>query len=155
MSEEQPDFWHRKFAVDANNRAWALAEKPELTADEARELLYAAYASAYHWSKIGTEEQFARAELLLGQAHARLGHGGLAMKFAMQAFNSITSRETEPWETAFAHAVLANAAAASGDWQLHGEYFRKAKALGESLADPEDRQVFLKTFDRVPVTRNH
>jgi len=31
-------------------------------------LLYAGYAAAYPWSKIGTEVQFARAELPFGRA---------------------------------------------------------------------------------------
>jgi hypothetical protein len=155
MSDDLTNSWHQRFAVDANNRAWSLAEKTELTSAEERELLYAAYASAHHWSKIGAEEQFARAELLLGQAHARLGHSALALKFATEAFNSITSRDTAPWEIAFAHAVLANAAAASGNWELHREHYEKAKGLGDTLADPEDRQIFHKTFDLIPVTRNH
>jgi hypothetical protein len=155
MSDDLTNSWHRRFAVDANNRAWSLAEKTELTPAEERELLYAAYASAHHWSKIGTEEQFARAELLLGQAHARLGQSSLAMKFATGAFTSITSRDAAPWEIAFAHAVLANAAAASGNWELHREHYETAKELGDTLADPEDRQIFHKTFDLIPVTRNH
>jgi hypothetical protein len=155
MSDDPTNVWHRRFAVDANNRAWSLAEKAELTSAEEREMLYAAYASAHHWSKIGSEEQFARAELLLGQAHARLGHSSLAMKFATEAFSSITSRDAAPWEKAFAHAVLANAAAVSGNWQLHREHYEMAKRLGDTLADPEDQQIFHKTFDLIPVTRNH
>jgi hypothetical protein len=149
LSEEQ-SARHRRFAVEANNRAWALSESPELSADEERELLFAAYAAAHHWSKVGTEENFARADLLLGRAHARLGHGELAMKFATRAFDSITARDSEPWERAYAHAVLANAAAISGDTQLHAQHYEKAKDWGRSLADPEDRDIFFRTFNQIP-----
>jgi len=145
--------WHRRFAVDANNRAWTLSEKTELPAEERRELLYAAYAAAYHWSKVGTEQHIARAELLLGRAHALLGHGDLATKFATASFNSIVSRNSEPWEIAFAHAILANAAAVSGDAQLHAEHYREAKRVGENLADKEDRDIFLATFRLIPAPR--
>lgn len=97
-TEENLKTWHRRFAVEANNGAWTLSEKTELATEEMSELLYAAYAAAHHWSKIGTEEQIAHAELLLGRVHALLGHGELAMKFATAAFNSMTSRNSEPWE---------------------------------------------------------
>jgi hypothetical protein len=142
--------WHRKFAVEANNRAWALSEKTELATTERTELLYAAYAAAHHWSKIGTEEHAARAELLLGRIHALLGHGDLAMTFATAAFNSIVSRNSEPWEVAFAHAILANAAAASGNSELHAAHYEKAKVLGDSLVDNEDKGIFLATFRLIP-----
>jgi hypothetical protein len=151
-SEEDLTKWHRRFAVEANNRAWTLAEKPELTSEERTELLYAAYAAAHHWSKIGTIAQVALAELLLGRVHAVLGHGDLAMKFATSAFNAINSRETEPWEVAFAHAILANAAAVSGDAELHAQHYVQAKALGESL-ETQDRDLFRATFDLIPTPR--
>lgn len=151
--DENEKAWHRRFAVEANNRAWTLAEKPELAAEEQTELLYAAYAAAHHWSKVGQQEHTARAELLLGRSHALLGYGDLAMKFATAAFNSIRSRGSEPWEMAFAHAILANAAAVSGDTQLHAEHYRDAKVAGENLVDKEDRDIFLATFRLIPVPR--
>ena len=144
-AEDDVRGWHRRFAVEANNRAWALTEKAELTAEEQTELLYAAYASAHHWSRIGTEEHSARAQLLLGRTHALLGHGPLAMTYARAAFDWIVSRGGEPWEIAFAHAILADAAAASGDSQLHAQQYAEAKAVGDSL-DEEDRRIFLATF---------
>lgn len=148
--EDEVSRWHRRFAVDANNRAWALCEKPDLTPLEATELLYAAYAAAHHWSKVGTAEHAARAEMLLGHAHALLGHAGLAMRFATAAFDAIAARESAPWERAFAHAVLANAAASAGDWPLYREHYTKARQVGESLHDPEERDIFRATFDRIP-----
>jgi hypothetical protein len=152
-TDESVHAWHRRFAVEANNRAWRLSEKTELATGERTELLYAAYAAAHHWSKTGTEQHTARAELLLGRVHALLGHGDLAMKFATAAFNSIASRNSGPWEVAFAHAVLANAAATSGDSQLHAEHYKSAKAVGESLVDKEDKDIFLATFRLIPPPR--
>ena len=110
-----------------------------------------AHASAHHWSKVGTAAQIAQAELLLGRVHALLGHAGLAMQFATSAFNSISSHEAEPWEVAFAHAILANAAATSGNAELHAEHYVKAKELGESLMDPQDKEIFMATFNLIPI----
>ena len=149
-SEQDVRMWHRWFAVEANNLAWTLSGRANLGVQEKTELVYAAYASAYHWSKVGTEEHMARAELLLGRVHALLGQGDLAMRCATAAFRSITSRESEPWEVAFAHAILANAAAASGDHQAHGEHYAQARALGEGLTDVQDKSLFFATFNLIP-----
>jgi len=141
--------WHRTFAAEANDRAWTLSEMRDLTTDEEAELLDAAHAAAHHWRRIGSEAQIARANLLLGRVHALLGHGRLAMHFATTAFDSITSRDGAPWEVAFAHAIVANAAAAAGDAAIHAKRYAEARALGEGLAE-EERALFLATFDLVP-----
>ncbi|MEQ1758828.1 MAG: hypothetical protein ABL986_10950 [Vicinamibacterales bacterium] len=142
--------WHKRFAVDANNRAWALSELPTLTEDEQREMLVAAHASAYHWSVIGTPTHHARADLLLGRVYALLGHGGPAQQFASRALAGISASQPEMWELAFAHAVQANAAAIAGDASTHADHYARASRLGEQL-DGEDRDIFLKTFSLIPV----
>jgi hypothetical protein len=152
-TEEQLRTWHRRFAVEANNRAWTLCEKPDLTSEERSELLDAAHAASHHWQKVGTEAQVAQAHLLLGRVHALLGHGPLAMQFATAAFDSIASRDCATWETAFAHAILANAAATSGDTQVHAKRYAEAKALGEQLESAE-RDLFLATFTLIPEPRS-
>jgi hypothetical protein len=121
--EEEIRQWHKRFAVEANNRAWDLAEQSGLTADEKIELFHTAHASAYHWSQIGTPQQIAQAELLLGHAHATLGNGEVAMEFATSAWDTITSGESAPWEVAFARAILAGAAAAASNPDLHREHW--------------------------------
>jgi len=68
---------------------------------------------------------------------------------ASPRWRSITSRDGAPWEVAFAHAIVANAAAALGDAGLHAQRYAEARALGEGLGDDE-RGLFLATFDLVP-----
>ena len=146
--------WHRRFAGMANNRGWALAEQEALDAADRRELLYTAYAAAHHWDAVGTEVHAARAELLLARAHALNGDGVLATHYAARAFAFITGADGrepgEPWEVAFAHAAVAEAAAASDDAAAHARFHASAKALGEGLADPDDHAIFRATFDRIP-----
>ncbi len=139
----------------ANNHGWALAERPALDDDERRSLLYAAYAAAYHWDAIGTEVLAARAELLLARAHALNGDAVLATHYAASAFAFITGAgggvAGEPWEVAFAHAAVAEAAAARGDGEEHARFHGSAKALGDALVDADDRAIFFATFDRLPL----
>ncbi|MGZ5072282.1 MAG: hypothetical protein ACXWBL_04045, partial [Usitatibacter sp.] len=132
---------HRYFAVECNNRAWRLAESARRSPGEDREMLDAAHAAAFHWSKVGTEVHRARAEMLLAHVHALLGHGEAAMKLARRSFDFVASRESPAWEVAFAHAVLANAAAACGDRAMHEAHYQRARSLASSL-DEGDRGVF-------------
>jgi hypothetical protein len=72
------------------------------------------------------------------------------MKFATAAFTSIGSRRSEPWEMAFAHAILAHAAAVSGNSELHAEHYGHAKVAGERLVDREDQDIFHATLRLIP-----
>src|SRR5512146_1789579 len=103
--------WHRRFASECNNRAWQLAEAASRSAAEDAEMLDAAHAAALHWRAVGTELHAARATMLLAHVHALLGHGALALPYARASFAFVTSHESADWEVAFAHAILANAAA--------------------------------------------
>ncbi len=154
MSYERPNETelakrHRWFAVETNNESWRTTEREALTEEEKTDLLLTSCASAYHWRKVGTEHNRAHADLLLARVHALRGEGVEAMRYAQAAETYFTGRSSEPWELAFLHAVLANAAAASGDSVLHKEHYQQAQKIGEGLGDG-DREIFLKTFNRMP-----
>lgn len=149
QSAEETARWSRYFAVECNNRAWNLAEAEERTPADDKEMLYAAYVAAYHWSKVGQELNAVRAMTLLAQVHALLGHADLAMENARAAFDYIMAQDSPDWEVAFAHAVLAHAAAVSNDTDLHRSHYVQAQAIGEALGEV-DRRIFLATFARIP-----
>ena len=140
----------RWFAVEMNNRAWTIAENPARTSAEAEEMLHAAHAAALHWSRVGTERNKAAADMLLGQAHAVLGHGSQAMQYAHRSHEFITAHESPDWEIAFVHAVLANAARAAGENALYATEYALGKSLGETIADNEDKEIFENFFAQIP-----
>ena len=148
-SEEEFNLWRRRLGSEANNRGWALAEKPSRTADEDAEMLHAAHASRYLWSRIGTEKNLALGDLLLGQVHALLGRAQTATQYAETAAAFLRSRPSEPCELACAHAVRASAAAASGNAGLHRESYARALEIADTLT-AEDRKIFDATFDVIP-----
>jgi len=143
-----PAEWRRFLAMSANNRAWEIAESGDRTRHG--ELLDAAHASAWLWSAIGTEQHRMRATMLLALAHALAGHGEIALAHARPAREYFLAHEAPDWELAFTHAIFALAAREAG---LEGEY-RAAYALAEAalaaIADPQDREVVLRTFVQVP-----
>ena len=138
---------------ELNNRAWRLAEKSSRTKAEDQEMLNAANAVASHWEKDGDELERARAAILLGQVHALLGDGKQALHYAREAFAYVTENEDDVpgWQIAFAHAVMANAAAANNEPSLHKTHYQRAKTLGSALTDDDERALFEATFRTVPV----
>lgn len=150
LSPEEIARSHRWHANECNNLAWKLSEQPARAPVEDDQMLDAAHAAAFHWARVGTELNQARARMLLGQVHAALGHGQSAWEYARQSYDYLVAHDPPDWEIAFAHAVLAHAAFAAGDATRHLEHHARAQALGEVIADPEDRVIFLGTFDRIP-----
>jgi hypothetical protein len=142
--------WQKWFAVACNNRGWELIEQPQRTLSETHEMLHAAHAAAWHWARVGTGLNEARANMLLGMAHALGGDGPLALRYATSAFNYFNEHDAPDWEQAFVHATLAAAARSAGNHDLHAEHYREAARLGDAIADPEDREIFQRTFLQVP-----
>jgi len=151
-TQEMIDKWHRWFAVECNNRAWGLTSKTDRTPDEDRDMLYMAYSSAYHWSKVGAPVNDARADVTLAHVHALLGHGRPALQHAQRCLTFFENNASEDWDIAFAHAEVAHAAAVLGDVALHAKHYAAASARGAAIAEDEDRRVFLEEFSRIPAT---
>ena len=146
----EPDAWHRYFAVECNNRAWALAAQPARTAEEAAEMLDAAHAAALHWNAIGTELNRFRARTLLAEVHALLGFGPSALAQAEAIRTYFLARDTDDWELAFVHTIHAHAAAVAGETDLHRASYAAARAAVDAIADEADRRIVLDTFEQVP-----
>jgi len=142
--------WLRKLGSDANNRAWTLSEQLTRTPEEDQEMLNAAHASMHLWRTIGNDNNFALGHLLLGQVHALLGNAIYAMKYANLAYDYFTTKDSEPWEVAIVHAVLANAAHCAGVAELHAAHYETARQLIAGLSDPEEKDILLATLRVVP-----
>lgn len=147
---DELDRAHRWFAVDANNRAWRLAEQPTRTPTEDDEMLDCAHSAALHWRHFGNPLNDARAQMLLGHVHALLHDGERALRYATASHAYLSSIDTPGWEVAFMHAVLANAYAAAGRTREHAEHYAEARRAADAIAEPEERSMFDATFVRVP-----
>lgn len=60
----------------------------------------------------------------------------------------------EAWESALAHAVAANVAAAQKDAAAHREHYATALELVAKLPDPEDRKILEATLRVLPSPGN-
>jgi hypothetical protein len=148
-SPEDTQAWHKRFAMQCNNRAWDLSTQ-QRTPQEDREMLDAAHASAWHWAKIGTELNHMRAAMCLAEVHALLGHGQIALAYAQEMRAYFLGRETDDWEVAFTHAIYAHAAAVAGKADEHRAAYQAAIDAVAAIKDDEDRVIVEKTFAQVP-----
>ena len=134
---------HRQLGVDLFNHAWTLLERAERTADEDDELLGAAHASRYHWSKASTDARHqARGEWQLARVYAVLGRGEPAVHHAQRCLDWCGRGEVEDWDVAFAHEALSRAYRVAGNAAEAERHKALARELGELIAAAEDREHF-------------
>ena len=148
---EQTAIWQRRLASQANNRAWTLAEALSRTPEEDEEMLQAANAAMYFWKIIGNAKNHAHAAQLLAHVYALLGLGDAAKHYLAKSSPVFFGEGAEPWELAFAHAVAANVAAATGDSRAHARHYAEAHRLIAAIRGEEDRNILRATLRVVPV----
>jgi uncharacterized protein YndB with AHSA1/START domain len=133
--------WHRAQAVEANNSTWELLDRPDRSAAEDDDLLYRAYAAAYHWARAAGSgpANAARASWLISRAHVVLGHGDLALHHARRCEAHCRAADLADFDLADAHEATARALACLG----HLDEARAARAAAAEvpIADPQDRSI--------------
>ena len=140
---------HRHFAIESNNEFWSLSER-ELNSVEKNRLLTASFASLYHWSEVGTEENVQLANLAVARALC-INESELCVRFAQTAFSHFDG-EGATWIQAFTNSILSHALQIVGKKSDSVEYYEKAISLQPELAGG-DRKVFDATFKLIPDPR--
>jgi hypothetical protein len=141
--------WHRRFAAASNNRAWDLSEHGRSSAED-QEMLDAAHASAWHWSKVGTELNRMRATMLLSEVHALLRYGRSALAYAEGMREYFLRVGASDSEMAFVHVVHAHAAAVAGEAVKHSASYQAAVAALGKVSNEEERRNLEHRFRHVP-----
>lgn len=133
---------HRWFAIECNNGAWDLLEKPVRTAAEAEAMLHAAHAACWHWASAGTTVHRMRALFLLASVYAELGDARACTLYADECLSLANSRPEGflASDMAFALENSARACALQGNLELARAKRREAARIAAQL-DAEDRQI--------------
>jgi hypothetical protein len=141
---------HRQLGVDLYNHTWTLLEKENRTRADDDELLSAAHASAYHWSRAGAgPEHAARSQWQISRVNAVLGRGAAAVYHAERCLEHCTENGIGDWDLASAYEALARAHRAAGnetEYRLNLELGRAALA---QIADEEDREHIAEQLDEL------
>ena len=145
------DVDHRQLGVNLYNGTWKLLEKQDRTRADDDEMLNAAHASAYHWSRAAGAgpENAARGQWQIARVNAVLGRGEAAVYHAERCLELCTQNGIGDWDLAAAYEAVARAHRVAGN----DAEFRRNLELGrealELIADEEDREHIAEDLDEL------
>ena len=146
---------HRELAVVLFNHVWSLLEVAERTPAQTDELIHAAHASRFHWSRAEGSQpvNLGRGEWQCSRVYAVLGRGEPAVWHARRclAYAETPDGGQEDWDLASAYEALARAHAVAGDMAAAAEWKAKAVAELEGIADQDDREVIEGDLATLPI----
>jgi DNA-binding transcriptional MerR regulator len=136
---------HRRLGVELFNHVWTLIEKADRTPAETDEMIHAAHASRYHWSKAGTAANLGRGEWQVARVYSVLGRGEPARWHAARCLAyveaAVAAGEADDWDLPAAYEAMARAAAVAGDPGEAVTWRDRAHEALARVADPADREV--------------
>ena len=141
---------HRRVAIALFNHTWTLLERRERTEDEALEMLHAAHASGFHWSRAGTPRNRSIAEWQVSRVYAVLGRPEPARFHGQVALDLATTHHLAPFYVGAAHEALARAAAIAGDKEGRERHLRAARGLARRVRGREDAALLRADLASVP-----
>jgi hypothetical protein len=154
VTEEQRftiDEFHRGTAARLFNHVWTLLENDHRTPDQDAEMLHAAHASVFHWSRAtaGTPKQQATGEWQLARAYATLGMAESALFHARRGLAVAQENGMPPFNVGFAWEGVGRALLLSGDHDGAAAAVDRARALAADVTDEEDRRWLEGNLDTV------
>ena len=148
---KQPSFdiaeAERWFAMSLNNRVWDWLESGVI-AEPTDAIVHAAHASYHYWLQAGDVVNEIRAACLVANVHAAVGSSQPATIYAQRCV-ALAEREREQCtdrDLAFAHDCLARAMATGRDSRASAQK-KRAREVGDQIADADDKKVFDDWFE--------
>jgi hypothetical protein len=141
---------HKMFAVECNHRVWNLLAKEPRSAEENEEMIHAAHASYYHWSKIGEPVNLQRGEWLISHVYAVLDRKEPAIHHAMKCLSLTEEYKLVDFDLAYAYEAMARAHAAAGNVTEAKKYSNLASKAGDKIKSEEDRKLFFADLETGP-----
>ena len=135
---------HRRLGVERFNHVWRLLEAEDRTAEQDDEMLHAAHASRWHWSRSGAADlaqRLAVGEWQCSRVYAVLGRAEPALHHARRCVAMAEAGGLEDWVSASAYEAMARASSVAGDRQAFEQWREKARAAAEAIGDEEEREV--------------
>ncbi|MCB9894700.1 MAG: hypothetical protein H6839_09635 [Planctomycetes bacterium] len=133
------------FADALTGITWALLDNKARTPADDEKMLYAAFASAYHYLETAGHAEHQRAEWLISRVYSALGNGEEALRHARRCME-LTEQHGDKlaeYDRAFALEALARANAVAGNADEAAKYRAEAEKAGNAIADAASRKVLL------------
>jgi hypothetical protein len=135
---------HQRLAAALFDHVWTLLEAESRTPEQDDEMLHAAHASRWHWSRAGAAIE--RQRLVVGEwqcsrVYAVLGRGEPALHHARRGVDLMEDGDVEDWVVASAYEAMARASRVAGDRTAFSTWRERAVVATAAIADAEDREV--------------
>ena len=139
---------HLAFAKRLHGEGWTLLDGPSRTPADDERMLYAAYASCYHWLRAGTPLHQQRGEWLIARVHTVLCDAAPALAHARRCLELAQQHPElmEDFDLPFAHECVARARALAGDREEARRHLALAREGGAAIGEKEDREVFFESL---------
>jgi len=135
---------HRRVAVQLFNHVWTLLETEERSQEQEDEMLHAAHASRWHWSRTGVpdlRQRLAVGEWQCARVYAVLGRGEPALHHARRCMELAAGEGIEQWMVAASYEGMARASRVAGDDAAFEEWRSRATEATAAISEEEEREV--------------
>ena len=143
---------HRRLGAELFNHVWDLLVIEERTPNQDDEMVHAAHASRYHWSRAeGPGPRWARGEWLCSWVYSELGRAEPALHHARrcEALCHEYESELEDFDMPAMHEALARAQLVAGNREEALHRLDLATQLCAEIEDPEDREIIKSQIDSI------
>ncbi len=150
MSGKDVDL-HRELGAELFNKVWDLLAIERRTPQQEAEMIHAAHASAYHWSRVGEGPRLARAEWQCSWVYSELERPEPALYHAhrCEAVCKEHADELEDFDLPAMHEAFARAQLVAGNREEALHRLKLASDLCAAIADPEDREIIRAQIDSI------
>lgn len=135
---------HRSLAVALFNHTWTLLEIEERTPAQDDEMIHAAHASRFHWSRARDAREVRRlavGEWQCSRVYSVLGRGEPALFHARRAMTLAESGDVEDWVYAAACEAMARASRVAGDRAAFEHWRSRATEATAAISEEDERLI--------------
>jgi hypothetical protein len=143
---------HRKLGSELFNRVWDLLVLENRTPEQEDEMVHAAHASRYHWSRAEPPgPRYARGDWLCSWVYSELGRAEPALHHARrcEALCREYQADLEDFDLPAMHEALARAQLVAGNRAEALHRLELATQLCAEIEDPEDREIIQSQIDSI------
>jgi hypothetical protein len=108
-----------------------------------------AYASRYHWSKVGKPVNLARADYIISRVYSAMGRSEPALYHAKRCLKTTEETRIGDWDLAFAYEALSRANSVAKNKAEYEKYRKLTLKAMENIRGEEDRKVVKTEFDKL------
>jgi DNA-binding transcriptional MerR regulator len=143
---------HRALGIALYNHVWTLLETADRTPAQVDEMIHAAHASRFHWSRAEGSEpvNLARGEWQCSRVYAVLGRAEPALWHARRCLAINEANASADWDIASAYEAMARASVAAGDAAAAADWKARAATALDGIADKDDREVIENDLATLP-----